>query len=388
MGHTKRWTCVLALGVVGALLSSCTYLDIAKLAGDETQGRDNDTPGSALAREYLIQQLKPMGRGIDPTKTGDEAYTQAIPGGTNVIAVIPGSDLADEYVMVGAHYDHIGSGCSTEDANDRICNGATDNAAGVAALLGVGRNLAARSTRPRRSIILALWDREEDGLLGSLHYTQNPIIPLAKTVAYVNFDIQGSNVLPSLRNTSFAIAAETGGPELEAAVRSAIGEQTLDTTMLSSVFGQYRSDYAVLIRANVPSVFFTDATGPCYHTAQDEIDIVDFDKLDQQIAIALRVTRELANTDTPPSIVANAPLATYDDLLNLTRVIERAWSDRGRFSAADVAAMTKVRADLKRLVAEGRGAFGPDDVSPLLGAAAAALNVLTHGPCDGFLTPS
>ena len=68
--------------------------------------------------------------------------------------------------------------------------------------------------------------------------------------------------------------------------------------MLSTIFGQGRSDYVSFLGASVPSVFFTDATGPCYHTAQDEIDIVDFDKLDQQIAIALRVTRDLANAAT------------------------------------------------------------------------------------------
>ena len=87
--------------------------------------------------------------------------------------------------------------CAGQTSVDMICNGATDNAAGVAAVLGVGRALAHRHSRPRRSVVLALWDSEEDGLLGSSYYTQHPLVPLARTVGYVNFDIQGANLLPA-----------------------------------------------------------------------------------------------------------------------------------------------------------------------------------------------
>jgi hypothetical protein len=230
--------------------------------------------------------------------------------------------------------------------------------------------------------------RKEDGLLGSRFYAQNPIVPLAKTVAYVNFDIQGANLRPSLRNTTFAIASETGGSRLQAAVRSAIDQQTLDAVMFSSIFGQGRSDYVSLIGVGVPSVFFSDATGPCYHTAQDEIGIVDFAKLDQQIAIALRVTRELSNTNTPPQFTPGTPLATYDDALGLTRVGNRVWNDRDLFSAADRAAIADGRADVKAIVDRGRAAFGSGDVGTLLSAAASAVTILTHGVCDGYLAPS
>ena len=63
----------------------------------------------------------------------------------------------------------------------------------------------------------------------------------------------------------------------------------------------------------MPTVFFTDANGPCYHTVDDEIGVVDFDKLDEQIAISLAVTRELASTSNPPAFVPGTPLATFDD---------------------------------------------------------------------------
>jgi hypothetical protein len=371
---------ILSIGLcLGAIvLSGCAILDVARLSDDSMQGRNNGTPGSAMARGYLIEQLKPIARGLNTAAGGDAAYTQATGGGTNVVAVIPGTDLADQYVVVGAHYDHLGGSF----------NGATDNAAGVAVALAIARSIAAQPTKPRRSVVIALWDQEEDGLVGSRYYVQHPLVPLAKTIAYVNFDIQGANLLPSLRNTSIAVAAETGGARFQEIVRSAIGERSLDTAVLSSIFGQGRSDYVNFTGASVPSVFFTDATGPCYHTVDDELGVVDFDKLDVQIATALDVTRQLASTATPPAFVAGTPLATFDDAVAASRIVNRAYADRGRFSAADQQTLTDLRADVNQVVTEGRAAFDNDDVGRLLSGAAQFIEVMTHGPCDGFLSAS
>ena len=385
----RGWAACIGVSAMAAMLSGCTIYDVARLAGDETHGRNNGTPGSALARDYLVGQLKPIATGLNTAQTGDAAYTQVIPGGTNIVAVIPGTDLADQYVVVGAHYDHLGDSCATTTcAQDTIYNGATDNAAGVAAALAIARSIAGQATKPRRSVVIALWDEEEDGLLGSRYYVQHPLVPLARTVGYVNFDIQGSNLLPSLRNTSFAVGSETGGTRFQDMVRAAIGEQALDTAVLSTVFGQGRSDYVNFIGASVPSVFFTDATGPCYHTVDDEIGVVDFDKLDAQIATSLAVTRNLADTADPPVFTPGTPAATFDDAVAAARIINRAWADRGRFSATDQATLTRIRADAQRIVGDGRAAFGNDDVGALLGDSASFVSVVSHGTCSGFLSPA
>jgi hypothetical protein len=377
---------VLAVAVL-LVLSGCTRADLARLAGDDTAGRNNNTAGSTLARQFIIDQLKPIASGLNSAATGDAAYTQTLPGGTNVVAVIPGSQLPNKYVIVGAHYDHLGSSCTYKSSGDTICNGATDNAAGVSATLEIARALAA-GPKPRRSVVLALWDGEEDGLVGSRYYTDHPLVPLADTVGYVNFDIQGANLSPSLRNTSFAVGSETGGATLQQIVHSAIGASTLNTETLSSIFGQNRSDYVNFTAKQVPTVFFTDATGPCYHTNDDEIGIVDFAKLDQQAAIALRVTRELANAATPPSFVSGAPLATYADAGVLQRAAEQIWNDRDRFSAQDQQTISDIRDELTQIVADGKAAFGRDDVSTVLSdAATVVISILPKGPCDGFLTP-
>jgi Zn-dependent M28 family amino/carboxypeptidase len=258
-----RLALCIGAGLACAALAGCAQYDVGNLAGDSTAGRNNGTAGSALARQFIIDQLKPISTGLNTGASGDAAYTQSLPGGTNMVSVIRGSQLPDQYVVVGAHYDHLGSSCEYKSANDTICNGATDNAAGVAAVPAIGRSIAAQATKPRRSVVLALWDAEEDGLVGSRYYADHPLVPLASTVGYVNFDIQGANLSPSLRNTSFAIAAESGGAAFQQIVHDAIDASTLDTETLSSIFGQNRSDYVSFLAKQVPSVFFSDATGPC-----------------------------------------------------------------------------------------------------------------------------
>jgi hypothetical protein len=369
---TRRVALVLALAC--AALSGCTQYDIAKLSGDALGGRNNGTAGSTAARQFLTEQLQPLGT----------VQTQAFSGGTNVVATIPGTDLADEYVVVGAHYDHLGSSCTYKKSNDTICNGATDNAAGVAAALAIARSIGAKHTR--RSVVVGLWDGEEDGLVGSRWYADHPLVPLADTVGYVNFDIQGANLSPSLRDKSFAIGSESGGAGLQQIVHDAINGSTLQTETLSTIFGQGRSDHVSFLSKQIPTVFFSDATGPCYHTNADEISIVDFDKLQREIGIAAKVTRALANTSSPPAFVSGTPLATFSDAVALERTIQLLWQDRDRFSASDQATISDVRDDLTGIVADGEAAFGSDDVSTLLSDAATVVNsILVKGPCDGFL---
>jgi hypothetical protein len=157
---------------------------------------------------------------------------------------------------------------------------------------------------------------------------------------------------------------------------------------LSWIFGQGRSDYLPFIQAGVPTVFFSDATGPCYHTAQDEVGIVDLRKLRHEVGNAYRLARDLAAGDATPSFAPGTPLATYDDAVALQAVSDRAISDLGRFSPAQQDQLLAFRLTLGEIVAAGPGAFGQDDMSTLLGGAAVAVDIFSSGECDGFLRPS
>jgi hypothetical protein len=385
-GRAWRWVAV-GLGVVLVAAGCSPLRDVRVLSSDEMAGRDNGTAGSALARDYIVDRLRDFSVGLDGSQDGDAAFLQPFDRGTNVLGLIPGRELPDEYVIVGAHYDHTGSWCEGVSDADRICNGATDNATGVATVLAVGEHLARLHGGPRRSVVLALWDAEEDGLLGSRAYVNAPLVPIAQTVAYVNVDIQGANLLPSLRDTTFAIAAETGGDRLVDAVAAATGGGPLDTLMLTSTFGEARGDYANFIRARVPTVFFGDSTGPCYHHAEDDIDAVDPLKLRRQIDNVTRLTVDLAQGDERPTYTASTALATFEDALALQVVARRAVADLARFTPDQQWRLLASRDAIDRAVASGPEEFGQDDVFAVLTAALNSLSIFTTGPCDSFAGP-
>ena len=351
------------------------------LARDRTAGRDNDTPESLRVQKKLIRALQRLGVGVNPDVRGPDAYrqpfTESGQSGTNLLAVMPGRELPDEYVILGAHYDHLGtrsgpSGACTSRGTPggAVCNGATDNASSVSIVLAVGRALRHLPTPPRRSVVLALWDAEEDGLLGSLHYVRNPAVPLAATRAYVNLDIQGSDLLPSLARTSFAVGAETGGPALAGIVDDAVGNETLGTLPVSYIFGQLRSDYANFVNAGVPTVFYGDSTNGCYHTIHDDVTVVDWAKLAVQSRIAFRTVAALAETANPPTFVPpNPALATYADAVSLAEVFATARGDLALFPPADQQAIGAVGDAIEQVVLDGPAAFDAADVGTLLGAA-------------------
>jgi Peptidase family M28 len=393
--RTRRRTVAVLAAASALALAACSPLqsDVQILASDALGGRENATEGSVLAQQYIIDRLDDFAVGFDPTQRGDDAFRQVFDGGvgTNILALIPGDDLADEYLIVGAHYDHLGTFCPTADPADMICNGATDNATGVAAVLAIGERLARQRGGPRRSVILALWDREEsageeegEGLVGSRYYVAHPVVPLAQTVGYLNFDIQGANILPSLRTTTFAVAAETGGDRLASALDEAVDPGPLETHALSATFGQGRSDYQSFVDAGVPAVFFTDATGPCYHTAQDDVDAVDFWKLRHEVRDAHRLADDLADGDETPVFVSPTSLATYADAVALRMVVNRARADFDRFSPEEQAQLIAYAAALTEIVAAGPAAFGPDDIVVLLSGAEDMFDIFASGECDSF----
>ena len=342
-------------------------------------------PRSRLAaQQILIGQLAQFAQPADPAKDGVDGFRHMFPSGTNLLGVIPGGDLADEWVVLGAHYDHLGTDCRIDDPADSICNGATDNATGVAVALGAARAIAAAGT-PRRSVLVALWDAEEDGLIGSAAYLQAPYAPATQTIAYLNFDNMGSNLLPSSADRTVMVGAETGGAALVDAATTATEASTLQTASLSLVFGQGRSDHANFVAAGVPSVFFTDATGPCYHTPYDDVDVVDFAKLDQQIVTATALATDLVATDTPPVFDPAAPLTTYEDAQTMLEVTTAARPHFSRFGPAGQAASEQYVVDLEAIVDAGPEAFDDAAIGTVLAGAAAFVDALTKGECDGFL---
>ncbi|MEQ1874040.1 MAG: M28 family peptidase [Ilumatobacteraceae bacterium] len=350
---------------------------VEALASDELTGRNNQSPGSTAAQELIVEQISQFAQPLLP-----DGYLQPFTYGTNILGLIPGGDLADEYIVIGAHYDHVGSECPSDDPVDHICNGATDNATGVATVISIARAIAAEGT-PRRSVVIALWDAEEDGLLGSAAYVASPVVPLAQTVAYLNFDIQGATLLRSSANATFAIGAETGGDTLVQATASAMAASKLQPVMLSSFLFQGRSDHANFAQAGVPAILFSDATGGCYHTAQDEADIVDFAKLDQQAGVGAAIVRELAATDTPPEFTV-APNIVFADAVSLLALAELIELDFGMLSPGATAQVTEFAELLRSIVGAGAAAFDDAAAASVIDGVDQFVHSLTEGPCQSF----
>ena len=139
----------------------------------------------ALKRQAQTRDFRPVPLG-DATFSANYAVRHATIRSRNVLGRLPGRGHADETILYGAHWDHLGVG-APDARGDSVYNGAVDNATGVAALLELARVFAAGAP-PERSIVFAAWTAEERGLLGSEYYAANPVYPLETTVAGFNMD--------------------------------------------------------------------------------------------------------------------------------------------------------------------------------------------------------
>lgn len=272
------------------------------LADDELQGREAGMHGSRVAARYIVSCLKEAGiRPLD--KNGYyqpfEAYAKerqqrgrwqvhpdsvaVLKQGThrslqmnNVLAYIPGK-RSDEYVIVGAHFDHLG--VDETLADDKIYNGADDNASGVSAVLQIARAFALSGEKPLRNVIFAFWDGEEKGLLGSKHFVQH--CPFLKQIkGYLNFDMIGRNNKPE--QPQHVVYFYT-------ATHPAFGEWLKrDITRYGlQLQPDYRpwdnpvggSDNASFARSGIPVIWYHTDGHPDYHQPSDHAALLNWEKV-------------------------------------------------------------------------------------------------------------
>lgn len=170
----------------------------------------------------------------------------------NVIAKLPGTDAADELVMYVAHWDHLGTDTSLSD--DQVFNGAADNATGTAGLIEIARAFVQAETSPRRSILFLAVTAEEQGLLGSRHYAENPLYPAGQTVAALNMD-----VLNTWGRTQDLTVVGMGQSELDDVAGLVAGRlgRVLNRDPEPEKGFYYRSDHFSFASAGIPA-FYAD----------------------------------------------------------------------------------------------------------------------------------
>ena len=272
------------------------------LADDELQGREAGMHGSRVAARYIVSCLKEAGiRPLD--KNGYyqpfEAYAKerqqrgrwqvhpdsvaVLKQGThrslkmdNVLAYIPGK-RNDEYVIVGAHFDHLG--VDETLADDKIYNGADDHASGISAVLQIARAFALSGEKPLRNVIFAFWDGEEKGLLGSKHFVQH--CPFLKQIkGYLNFDMIGRNNKPEQPQhvVYFYTAAHPAFGEWLKQDITRYGLQLQpDYRPWDNPVGG--SDNASFARSGIPVIWYHTDGHPDYHQPSDHAALLNWEKV-------------------------------------------------------------------------------------------------------------
>lgn len=192
----------------------------------------------------------------------------------NIGAILPGrGELANEYIVIGAHYDHLGVASFGSRFPGELHLGADDNASGSAGLLTAAGLLADAWTQfdgPVRSVLFLAFSAEESGLVGSRHYVRNPIVRIEDHYLMINMDMIGS----------LGATLEAGGvgtsDGLESLAASAFEKSELDIKTSLSV-GSGRSDHASFDREGVPNIFFFTGITDQYHTPDDTADTINLE---------------------------------------------------------------------------------------------------------------
>jgi hypothetical protein len=246
----------------------------------------------------------------------------------NVLAMIEGADptLKNELVVIGAHLDHDGI-----DDDGRVYNGADDDGSGTVAVLEAAEaytEAARAGRRPARTVVFALWNGEEKGLLGSRHYVANPVPAGHTIVANINLDMVGRDEdVPDPKDFRFFGLPKTAAAENTNAVHligysyspkfarivseenAAVGltvKQTLDDSPTNLI---RRSDHWSFLSRQIPAIFLTSGLHPDYHTPQDDVGRINFEKLEKIARLAYRVSWRVASDAVPPDYVDPAPIA-------------------------------------------------------------------------------
>ncbi len=300
-------------------------------ASDEFEGRNTGDVGQKKAVEYLRNfYIKNEIEPGDPDKDYFQKMKLNLRRGNegevdteNVIAIIKGTEIPDEYVILTAHLDHVGYGRTGSRAGrnvNKIHNGADDDGSGTVAVLEIAQAFKEASKKgkgPKRSIIFLHVTGEEKGLLGSAYYADNPIYPLEDTVTNLNLDMigrtdptrEGKN-----REYIYIIGSDHDSQDLHNLSEKTNSETVnidLDYRFNAKDDPQrfyYRSDHYNFAKNGIPIIFYFSGTHPDYHMPSDTPDKIEYDLLELRSRLVFYTAWNIANReerivlDTKPEV--------------------------------------------------------------------------------------
>jgi hypothetical protein len=223
----------------------------------------------------------------------------------NVIALLPGSGaLADEYVVVGAHYDHVGMGGAGSLAPGTVAihNGADDNGSGTTTMLEIARRMAEDQSENRRNIVFMAFTAEEKGLLGSKHYVRNPRFPLEKTVAMVNLDMVGR-----LTDNALTVYGTGTADSFDAMIDRLNEKSQFALDKQPAGFGP--SDHSSFYEVEIPVFHFFTGLHNDYHRPSDDFETVNIEGMARIADMVTSVVSEISTASKRPSLIKNSAVA-------------------------------------------------------------------------------
>ena len=299
------------------------------LSDDKMEGRISGSAGALQAADYIATYLKDIGikpfgesyfQDFDSEKMTELffekldysilTFLKSSPSIRNVLGVIEGNSK-DEYIIVGAHYDHIG--ISTNLSDDRIFNGADDNASGVSAVLQIAKAFLNTGDIPSKTIIFAFWDAEEAGLIGSQCFIRS-FGEINNIKSYLNLDMIGRDNKGTGSQVAFIYSDTTSNYDeivKEEIVKHKLNlELITDINTINSDFsdGSYNDNLYMIFRGNsdqmsfeeknIPIFLYTTGLHPDYHKVSDHAENINWEKLTNISKLSFLTLYRLVNSPT------------------------------------------------------------------------------------------
>lgn len=273
--------------------------NVEYLADSARLGRGAGSPQELDVARYLYSQLEQAGAIMLSPKDGNDFY-MALQGDTihsrNVIGIVEGCDpkLKNEYVVVGAHFDHLGTSVLMRDgkSSTQIFYGADDNASGVATLLEVAKQVAANSYALKRSVIFALFGAEELGMVGSWYFLNRSFGEVENIVAMINLDMVGRS---GRDNKLRAYTVEPNVEILE--ILDALSGRALSAAPEYVPTDYFPSDHRLFYDKGIPVILFTSGVHRDYHTVRDTPEKLDYGQMALLAEYTAAMTEFIANRE-------------------------------------------------------------------------------------------
>ncbi|UYZ61894.1 M28 family peptidase [Hymenobacter weizhouensis] len=269
------------------------------------------TTAPAVTKYLTAATTKPAASPFKPAKVQISAPKKTEDFTTeNVLGYLEGTDKKDEVLVLSAHYDHIGV------IGGEVHNGADDDGSGTVTVLELAQAFTkakAEGRAPRRSLLFLAVTGEEKGLLGSEYYTDHPIFPLQSTVADLNIDMVGRTDKDHESKGDYVYVI--GSDKLSSELHAALLAQNEKYTKMDLDFRYndpedpnrfyYRSDHYNFAKHGIPVAFFFNGVHDDYHGPKDEVDKIEFPKMEKRARLVFHTAWELANRDNRPVVDSN-----------------------------------------------------------------------------------